>query len=84
MIRTLKIIILSAIAVISFLFASCTNPTIGAFLAIDSAQCIGCAECTDVCATKAIRLVNNKAILDPASCVECGKCVTVCPKDAIY
>jgi len=84
MVKKIKIGLIWCIAIVSFMFASCSGPTLGAFLSVDNEQCIGCAECTDVCATKAIRMVNNKAILDPASCVECGKCVTVCPKDAIY
>jgi len=83
MTRLVKTATIVAIIIISLL-AGCAGPTLGAFLTVDDEQCIGCAECSDVCATKAIRMVNNKAVIDPASCVECGKCVTVCPKDAIF
>lgn len=68
----------------ALILAACSAPSVGAFLSVNAKQCIGCGECTDVCETKAIRMVNGKAVIDPASCVECGKCVVVCPKDAIY
>jgi len=80
-----KIIILSLFVLFSIVILnSCKGPTEGAFLTIQQSQCMGCARCTDVCATNAITMINGKAIIDPATCIECGKCVTICPVDAIY
>lgn len=63
---------------------SCLNgPSDGAFLSVNREQCTACSECTNVCATDAIRIIDNKAVIDPTECVECGKCVEICPEDAI-
>lgn len=80
-----NITLCAALVMVSLLFiASCLNgPTSGAFLSVNTRSCTGCAECANVCATDAIRIVNNKAVIDPSECVECGKCVERCPQDAI-
>lgn len=63
---------------------SCLNgPSDGSFLSVNREQCTACGECSNVCATDAIRIFDNKAVIDPSECVECGKCVEACPEDAI-
>lgn len=63
---------------------SCLNgPSEGAFLSVNRDQCTACGDCSKVCATDAIRIIDNKAVIDPSECVECGKCVETCPADAI-
>jgi uncharacterized Fe-S center protein len=49
----------------------------------DSEKCIGCGQCTKVCAHHAITVTNKKAAIDHEKCVGCGRCIGVCPKDAI-
>lgn len=80
----LKRVILLVMLLLTLLIIACKGPSIGAFLTVQDTQCMGCARCTDVCATNAITMVNGKAVIDPATCTECGKCVTICPVDAIY
>lgn len=46
-------------------------------------SCKGCSMCIRVCPTKAITLVNRKAVLDPAACTACDVCVDACKFDAI-
>lgn len=50
---------------------------------VDSAGCIGCTACVSVCPTKAITMVEGKAIINPTECIGCGVCATVCPTKAI-
>jgi len=45
---------------------------------IDNSNCTGCKECVPVCPTKAITMVNGKAVIDPEGCVNCGICAKVC------
>ena len=46
-------------------------------------KCIGCGECVDHCAQKAISLSEEKASIDPQKCVGCGECILICPNGAI-
>ena len=46
-------------------------------------KCIGCGDCTQHCAQKAISLVEEKAVIDSHRCVGCGECILVCTNDAI-
>ncbi len=48
-------------------------------------RCIGCGNCVIVCPTKAISLIDNKAIIDRDLCVECSTCYRSanCPERAI-
>lgn len=46
-------------------------------------KCVGCGECADHCAQKAISLVDEKATIDPQKCVGCGECILICPNGAI-
>ncbi len=46
-------------------------------------RCTGCGECMDHCASKAIFLREDKAMIDPKRCVGCGECIIVCPNRAV-
>jgi coenzyme F420-reducing hydrogenase delta subunit/NAD-dependent dihydropyrimidine dehydrogenase PreA subunit len=51
---------------------------------IDSSRCIGCGNCSYVCAYSAIKMgVPKVAQLNVENCSGCGACVTVCPALAI-
>lgn len=50
---------------------------------VDSAGCVGCNQCVEVCPTKAIKMVDGKAIINPEECVGCGICANICPTKAI-
>lgn len=52
-------------------------------LIIDRQQCTGCGLCVNSCATAALRLKENQAVLDEAACVLCGVCVDACPVGAL-
>lgn len=78
-------LLIGVLSVFTITFAvSCLNgPTEGAFLSVNREQCTGCGECKSVCATTAIQILDNKAVIDPSECIECGKCVEVCNWNAI-
>lgn len=46
-------------------------------------KCVGCGECVDHCAHKAISLKEEIADIDPEKCVGCGECILICPNGAI-
>ena len=46
-------------------------------------KCVGCGECVDHCAQKAISLNEEKAVIDAKRCVGCGECIQICPNRAI-
>jgi uncharacterized Fe-S center protein len=46
-------------------------------------KCVGCGECVDHCAHKAISLKEGKADINPEKCVGCGECILICPNGAI-
>jgi Pyruvate/2-oxoacid:ferredoxin oxidoreductase delta subunit len=49
----------------------------------DSAKCVGCGECVQVCIPKAREIVEGKSTIDPIPCKGCGNCVNACPNGAI-
>ena len=55
----------------------------GLEIKFDSAKCIGCGKCVEVCAFNARQIVEGKATLDPNLCMGCGRCVNECPNGAI-
>lgn len=55
-----------------------------ASLAIDSANCIGCGLCEEVCPHGVVQLIRERAnIVDLDACIECGACARNCPVGVI-
>ncbi len=50
---------------------------------VNRKKCVGCGECVEYCAQKAISLVDEKAKIDRKKCVGCGECIIICPNGAI-
>ena len=50
---------------------------------VNQENCIGCRQCTKICAHDAITITDRKASIDHNKCVGCGRCIGVCPKDAV-
>ncbi len=61
-----------------------STKTIKKIFIVNTAKCIGCRLCINVCPTKAITIVEGKALIDPEKCIGCGECQKVCPTKAIY
>ena len=55
----------------------------GRYISIDTARCIGCGECRNVCPLGAIEMVDGKPQLFDSECVGCASCAGVCPTSAI-
>ena len=51
-------------------------------LIIDSALCVGCGICVDVCPFGALTLEDGLAVVNDA-CTLCGACLDECPEGAI-
>ena len=49
---------------------------------IDSALCVGCGCCSDVCMSGALEL-QEKAVVSEEHCIECGVCIEMCPAQAM-
>lgn len=51
----------------------------------DSELCRGCKKCAvaESCPTKAVSVVNEKALIDTSKCTSCGVCVGKCPFGAV-
>jgi len=52
-------------------------------IVVDAQKCCGSGECIKVCPEKALRLVNNLAVLDASRCDFDGLCLPACPHAAI-
>jgi len=50
---------------------------------VDPSKCVSCTACVAVCPTKAITMIDSKAVIDPEKCIGCAACVSVCPTKAI-
>ena len=50
---------------------------------VDQELCNGCGVCIDACATGAIRLVGQHAVIDDILCTHCQACSDACPNEAI-
>lgn len=56
----------------------------GETLSLDSAACVGCGACVDVCPHGVFRMENGKAsVVRRPGCMECGACALNCPASAI-
>ena len=45
--------------------------------------CIGCGDCIEHCAQRAISLSEDKAVIQAEKCVGCGECILICTNEAI-
>ncbi len=55
-------------------------------ITIDHATCNCCGECTRICPTEVLRLVEGRVEIHPESmfgCIACGHCMMVCPTESI-
>ena len=50
---------------------------------VDQELCNGCGVCIDACATGAIQLVTQRAVIDDILCTHCQACADACPNEAI-
>lgn len=50
---------------------------------VDSAKCIGCGKCGEICQYSAIVCIKENVLTFEQLCHSCGGCVRVCPVDAI-
>ena len=41
--------------------------------------CRGCGQCVEICGSKALSLVEGKAVVDESACILCGYCGAACP-----
>lgn len=53
-------------------------------ISIDSAKCVGCGGCIDLCPAIAISMINDLVVIDAQLCTECSICVKVCPMRAPF
>jgi predicted aldo/keto reductase-like oxidoreductase len=42
--------------------------------------CKGCGQCLEICGSKALSLVDGKAVVDESACILCGYCGASCPE----
>lgn len=45
-------------------------------------NCVDCYKCVRLCPVKAIKIVDNSAMIVPDLCIACGTCYKVCPAKA--
>ena len=47
-------------------------------------SCIGCRICEKYCPCKAIKVVDNHAVICQEKCIACGMCAVKCPRGVIH
>lgn len=52
-------------------------------VALDSAACVGCHLCVEICPMQALTEADVKVALDTNRCIGCGLCVKVCAVNAL-
>ena len=50
---------------------------------VQSAECIGCEKCKNICPAKAITMQDKKPVIDRDKCIRCFCCQEFCPKGAM-
>lgn len=55
----------------------------GVRITLNSDNCVGCGTCSEICFTKAIKVIDGKSTVDEEKCRCCGRCAEVCDFDAI-
>ena len=45
---------------------------------LDKSKCRGCTTCLKRCATEAIRIRDNRAVIINERCIDCGECIKAC------
>ncbi len=53
------------------------------FPVIQKDRCIGCGTCVQICPVRAIKLIDNKAVINYTYCRNCKICIPNCPEQAI-
>lgn len=76
----ITVFVFAALAVL----AACASPLANAMITVDTARCIGCGECEEVCPYGAIEVIDGDAVVNPGLCHQCNRCIEVCPEGAIY
>ena len=52
-------------------------------VSVNPSLCIGCNLCVSDCPTRAMRLVDGKAVATMQGCILCGHCQAICPQEAV-
>ncbi|MBN2145033.1 MAG: DUF362 domain-containing protein [Candidatus Aureabacteria bacterium] len=50
---------------------------------VESAACIACGACVNVCPADAVSMVNGKARVDEGKCIGCASCIAACAYEAM-
>ena len=50
---------------------------------IDTAKCIGCGKCVNICLSETLSMEGGKAVVSGNQSLNCGQCQAVCPVGAI-
>ena len=50
---------------------------------VERSECVNCGDCTRVCPTGAISIVDGRASIDEELCIDCKFCVQTCTYRAI-
>lgn len=50
---------------------------------VESNSCVGCEDCTSVCPTNAIEIIDGKAVINDELCIDCEICISSCTYNAI-
>jgi Fe-S-cluster-containing hydrogenase component 2 len=50
---------------------------------VERTKCVGCGDCTRICPTGAITLVDGRAVINTELCINCKFCVKTCTYKAV-